>query len=111
MVYIESPNTCITNLVPRGYFEKARLTAELRCPDRDDGPIARILWKTSRLLSTDKIGSYATEAAELRTRAELAKQNLISSGEGGMIPFLEEDEMDREEEEYSYDVLVPLYYR
>jgi hypothetical protein len=83
----------------------------LRSPNRDDGPIARILWKTAIVLESDTLGQHAKEAAELRNRAALAQQLLIAAGEGGELPDSEEDKTERNEEKDSYDVLVPLFHR
>jgi hypothetical protein len=98
----------------RGFLDKARKIAELRSPTRDDGPLARILWKTSEVLAglNDPLGLLAEEAEALRTRALLAQQELVASGEGGQIPFADEDVLyDRTKKEDAYDVLVPLFYR
>jgi hypothetical protein len=73
--------------------------------------IARILWKTATILESDTFGTYSAKAAELRRRAELARQSLLASGEGGLIPFIDEYEADRDEEEDNFDALVPLFYR
>jgi hypothetical protein len=54
--------------------------------------------------------TYAAEAAALRRRAEVARQELVANGEGGMIPFIEDD-ADRNQEEDEYDALIPLYFR
>jgi hypothetical protein len=91
------------------YLDRARVITELRSPNRDDGPTARILWRTSLVLESD--GQHAKEAAELRTRADTARQLLIAAGEGGALPCNNEDESERDDEKDSYDVLVPLFYR
>ena len=95
----------------RAYLDKSRAIAELRSPTRDDGVIARILWKTSVVMESDTFGIYAKEAADLKNRAEEARQLLRAGGEGGEIPFIDEDDADRNEEEDSYDALVPLFFR
>lgn len=96
----------------RAYLDKARAIAELRSPTRDDGMIARILWKTACVLEADTFGRFALEAKDLRTRAEVARQAMLAGGEGGLIPFLEDfDEGMRDPEEDSYDALVPLFFR
>ena len=95
----------------RGYLDKAKAIAELRSPTRDDGVLTRILWKTAVVLESDTYGTYASEAAQLRTRAEVARLRLLASGEGGIIPFIDEDDAERDQEEDSYDALVPLYFR
>lgn len=66
------------------------------------------------MLEQDTFGQYAQEAKALRTRAEVARQALTGSGETGVIPFLEDYEklgIERDPEEDSYDVLVPLFFR
>jgi hypothetical protein len=83
----------------------------LRSPSRDDGVIARILWKTAVVLESDTFGTYTKEAGELRTRAEIARRALLGSGEGGVIPYVEDDDSERTQEEDSFDSLVPLYFR
>ena len=83
----------------------------MRSPSRDDGVIARILWKTAVVLESDVLGKFSSEADELRQRAELARNQLVASGEGGWIPFVDEDDAERDQEEDSYDALVPLFYR
>ena len=93
------------------FLDKARTISELRSPSRDDGPTARILWKTSVVLASDPYNSHANEADELRKKAEVAKQQLLASGEGGVIPFIDEGDNERNEEEDSYDALVPLFFR
>jgi hypothetical protein len=83
----------------------------LRSPNRDDGPIARILWKTAVVLESNPLGQHAKEAQELRNRAALAQQQLIAAGEGGELPHSDEDNPERNEEKDGYDVLVPLFHR
>ncbi len=92
------------------YLDKARGIAELRTPSHDDGPIARICWKTAVVLEGDTYGTYKSEAKEFRNRAEVAKQKLLAAGEGGIIPGWE-DYAEHDLEEESYDALVPLFYR
>jgi hypothetical protein len=95
----------------RNYLGKALAIAELRSPNRDDGPIARILWTTAKVLATDTFGKYQEEAENLRRRAAAAQQELLATGEGGDIPILNDEYADRDTEEDSYDALVPLFYR
>jgi hypothetical protein len=83
----------------------------LRSPTRDDGVVARILWKTAVVLESDVLGKFSSEADALRQRAEVARKQLVGSGEGGSIPFIDEDDAERDQEEDSYDALVPLFYR
>lgn len=95
----------------RSWLDKAMKIAELRSPNRDDGPIARILWKTAVVLESEPLTYSAKEAAELRKRAVEAQADLLGSGEGGEKPFIDEDGVERNEEEDGYDVLVPLFFR
>jgi hypothetical protein len=83
----------------------------LRSPNYDDGVIARILWKTAVVLENDMLGKFSSEANALRQRAEVARKQLVASGEGGSIPFVDEGDAERDQEEDSYDALVPLFYR
>lgn len=101
-----------------GYLAKARNIAELRSPARDDGTIARILWKTAVVLKNQPGGTTvkeAQEAEQLLARAYFARSTLAASGEGGEGELYELDrreamsEMEREEE--SFDLLVPGYFR
>jgi len=95
----------------RVYLEKAKQIAELRCPNRDDGPIARILWKMSVVMGSDTYGADREEALKLRTRADTALAQLRGSGEGGFIPYIDEDTRERDQEEDDFDSLVPLFFR
>ncbi|CZR55427.1 uncharacterized protein PAC_05315 [Phialocephala subalpina] len=95
----------------KAFLAKAKAIAELRSPNRDDGPIARILWKTAVVLEGDTFGKYADEAKRLRQRAETAQQSLFAAGEGGEIPKIDENRGPAGEEEDSYRALVPLFYR
>jgi hypothetical protein len=97
--------------VAKGYLNKARQIAELRSPNHDDGVIARILWKTAVVLESDVLGKFTSEADGLRQRAEVARKQLVANREGGLIPFIDEDDAERDQEEDSYDALVPLFYR
>jgi hypothetical protein len=87
--------------------------AQLRSPSRDDGTMARILWKTSEVLDQDPYGANKKEADEMRIRAEVARQELTNSGEGtGVVFALDEDgNAESAEVEDSYDVLVPVFFR
>ena len=95
----------------RGYLHKAKQIAQLRSPNRDDGVIARIVWKTAVILESDVLGKFSSDAAALRHRAEVARQVLRASGEGGLIPFIDEEDAERDQEEDSFDALVPLFFR
>ena len=95
----------------RNNLKKALTIAELRSPNRDDGPIARILFTQAKVLESDTFGKYQEEAEALRARAATAQQELLSAGEGGGIPVLNENHADYDIEDDSYDALVPLFYR
>jgi hypothetical protein len=86
--------------------------AELRSPDRDDGTMARIMWKKSLVLESDTFGTFQEEATELRIRAELALRKLTTNGEGGVVLSLDDEgNADQAEMEDAYDSLVPGYFR
>jgi len=93
------------------WLDKALQIAELRSPTRDDGPIARIIWKMSVVLASDTYGTYAEEALKLRQRADEALIQLRGSGEGGFIPYSDEESRERDQEEDDFDALVPLFFR
>lgn len=95
----------------RQLLDKARTIADLRSPSRDDGNIARILWKSAQVLESDTCNRYADEAVALRTRAELARAQITAMGEGGDIPFPNIESGARDFEEESYTALVPLFFR
>jgi hypothetical protein len=61
--------------------------------------------------SAAALRTYVAEAADLRRRAEVARLQLLAAGEGGFIPYIDEEIAERNEEEDSYDVLIPLYFR
>jgi hypothetical protein len=63
------------------------------------------------VLESDVLGKFATEADALRQRAELARKTLVALGEGGSIPFVDEQDTERDQEEDTFDALVPLFYR
>lgn len=98
----------------RSNLDKAEAISRLGNPTRDDGPIARILWKRATILESDLSGKHAEEATDLKAKAAEIKQRLMASGEGGMIPHYEDqgnskDKENREED--SYNALVSLFYR
>lgn len=62
------------------------------------------------VLESDPLGKFTKEAADLRQRAAVAKKTLVASGEGGYVPFEEQDD-EKDEEEDAFDALVPLFYR
>jgi len=53
-------------------------------------------------MESDTFGIYAKEAQDLKNRAEEARQLLRAGGEGGEIPFIDEDDAERNEEGSSY---------
>lgn len=86
--------------------------AELRSPDRDDGTMARIMWKKSLVLESDTFGRYIDEANELRIRADIALRKLTTNGEGGIVVSLDDEgNADKSEAEELYDSLVPGFFR
>lgn len=98
----------------RKNLDKALTIAELRSPNRDDGTMARIMWKKSMVLEDDTYGKFAKEADALRLRAELARQQLTASGESGLglVFAIDEDgNADHDETEASYEALLPFFYR
>ena len=98
--------------VTRLYLNKARQIAEIRSPTRDDGVVARILWRTAVFLETDVLGKFTSgEATELRQRAELARKDLAANGEGGFVLFGDQKEEEKNTEQDEFDALVPLFYR
>ena len=62
-------------------------------------------------MEDDAYGTYAHEAALLRTRAEIARRTLTGRGEGDLISIDDDGNPDADEEEASYDALVPMYFR
>jgi len=96
----------------KAYLDKAMAIAELRSPDRDDGTMARIMWKKSMALESDAYGTFQDEATELRIRADLALRKLTTNGEGGIVLSLDDEgNADQAEVEDAYDSLVPGYFR
>jgi len=94
------------------FLDKAMSIAQLRSSNRDDGTMARILWKTSVVLESDTFGRYQNEANEMRIRAEVARRLLTGNGEGGVVIALDEEgNVDVGETEDSFDALVPGYFR
>lgn len=96
----------------RGYLAKARSIAELRSPTRDDGTVARILWKTAQALKYHVSGAGNEEARQLLERAYAARDALNASGEAVDVPFNDDEERPEiENEEETFDQLVPGYFR
>jgi hypothetical protein len=99
-------------LLRRAYLDKAMTIAQLRSPDRDDGTMARIMWKKSQVLESETLGESMAEANDLRIRAELALKTLTAKGEGAMVfSFGDDGNPDPDEMEEAYDSLVPGYFR
>ncbi|KAG4437548.1 hypothetical protein IFR05_006982 [Cadophora sp. M221] len=92
-------------------LNKAEAISRLRSPARDDGPIARILWKRATVLQGHPSGTAAEEALEIKAKAAEIKRYLMASGEGGTIPCGDGQDTSKDSEEDSYDALVPLFYR
>jgi hypothetical protein len=100
--------TCMPN---RAFLDKAMAIAQLRSPNRDDGTMARIMWKTSKVMEDDTFGTYAKQSEEFRIKAEVALKFLTGNGEGGVIIAIDDQgNLDAIEEDY-YDALVPGYFR
>jgi len=95
----------------KAYLDKAMAIAQLRSPDRDDGTMARIMWKISVVLESDTFGTFQEEAAELRVRAEVAMRILTTNGEGGVLSLDDDGNIELAEVEDLYDSLVPGYFR
>ena len=92
------------------WITKSLAIAELRSPSRDDGTIARILFKLSKVLENDVLAG--PQAQQFRNRADVARHALAARGEGNMVQVLDEDgNVDYDEEEYAYDALVPIFFR
>ncbi len=113
---ISAPNynpisECLSKFPDRGYLEKALAIAQLRSPSRDDGTIARILFKMAKVLEQDVLAG--PQAQQTRNRAEVARRALTASGEGNMVQILDDEgNVDYEEEEdEAYDLLVPIFFR
>jgi hypothetical protein len=102
----------IDDLFRRAYLDKAMAIAQFRNPDRDDGTIARIIWKKSQVLESEPFGASIDEANELRIRAELALKTLSGSRKRAIVFSVDDDgNPDPEEMEDAYDSLVPGYFR
>ncbi|PVH79053.1 hypothetical protein DL98DRAFT_633450 [Cadophora sp. DSE1049] len=95
-------------------LEKSKLIAEMRSPIRNDGTIARLLWKMAVVVESSGAGSHVAQAAILRSKAEKIKQELVVASEGGAIRSRDGLLISAGEhcqEESSYDALVPLFFR
>jgi hypothetical protein len=86
--------------------------AQFRSPDRDDGTMARIMWKKFQVLECETFRGSIIEANDLRIRAELALKTLTAKGEGAIVFSLVDDgNVDPDEMEDAYDSLVPGCFR
>ena len=74
----------------RSYLEKALTIAELRKPGRDDGTMARILWKTSVVIDDDVVEG-GKEAEPMALRADVALREFNGAGEGALMVAIDED--------------------
>jgi hypothetical protein len=62
------------------------------------------------VLENDILTGYS--AQQLRTRADVARKNLIGSGEGHVVHVLDkEGNVDFDKEDDAYDALVPIFFR
>ncbi|CZT03883.1 uncharacterized protein RAG0_10529 [Rhynchosporium agropyri] len=96
----------------KAYLDKAMAIAQLRSPDRDDGTMARMMWRMSVVLDSDTYGTFQDEATALRNRAELAMREMSAQGEGGGVLVLDEEgAVDQNEMEDAFNSLVPGYLR
>ncbi|KAK0118550.1 hypothetical protein ONS95_007438 [Cadophora gregata] len=93
------------------FLRKALSIARLRSPGRDDGTVARILWKTANVLKGTQSASES-EINYMRKAAEAALQDPKNHGEGMLILTLDEKgEVNEQELEEAYDKLVPEFFR
>ena len=96
------------------FLKKALTIARLRSPGRDDGIVARILWRTA-LVSKATQATQATSDAEIASihkAAEAAFQDPRNYGEGMLILTLDDKGNEDEQElEEAYDKLVPEFFR
>jgi len=93
------------------YLKKALSIAQLRSPSHDDGAVARILWKMSTVMKGTRSASD-TEIESTRKAAEKALRDPMNHGEGGpVVTWDENGEEDAKELEFSYDALVPEFFR
>jgi len=100
----------IKNPPDRNHLEKALAIAEFRSPARDDGTIARILFKMAKVLETDPQNHQ--RAQEFRARAGVARLTLTGMGEGHILHIIDEDgNVEFDEEDDAFDALVPIFYR
>lgn len=94
----------------RTHLDKALAIAEIRSPSRDDGTIARILFKMAKVLENDVQGAQA--AQDLRTRAGVAKATISGMGKGDILQIMDEDgNVNLGEEDDTFDALVPIFFR
>jgi hypothetical protein len=64
----------------------------------------------SRILENDVL--TAAQADQLKTRAEIARRNLVSQGESAMLEVYDADgNVEVEDEMMYYNALVPIFFR
>jgi len=83
-----------------------------RNPDRGDGTMARVVWKTSVVPESETFGTFQEDATELRIRAELALKTQTAKSKVGIVFSVDEEgNTDRDAMEEAYDSLVPGYFK
>ncbi|KAL2064598.1 hypothetical protein VTL71DRAFT_3735 [Oculimacula yallundae] len=94
------------------YLRKALSIARLRSPGRDDGTIARILWRIALVLKAAQGDFEEEDADSMRRAAEKALKDPKNHGQGGLVLALNDiGELDDIEWEGHYDALVPEVFR
>lgn len=64
----------------------------------------------SRILENDVL--TAAQADQLKTRAEIARRNLVSQGESAVLEVYDADgNVEVEDEMMYYNALVPIFFR
>jgi len=96
--------------IAKQHLEKARSIAELRSPTKDDGTTARILWMLGRAMENNLLTAAA--GAELKVRAEIARNALVTSGESAPVDMDDQDgNLEPGDHGLLYDALVPIFFR
>jgi hypothetical protein len=94
----------------RTHLDKALAIAELRNPSRDDGTIARILFKMAEVLENDPLKLQI--AQDLRARAGVARLTITGMGDGHILQIIDEEgNMNFDEGDDAFDALVPIFFR
>lgn len=70
-----------------------------------------VLEAESSSRSLEEAGELKEKAKDLRERAERARHQLLSAGQGREVLLSEEDEDSAIREAASYNILVPLFFR